>query len=767
MPTPTPLALAIAMLWLPLAAQAQLAPGPRKDNERNAPIVLQADEVRGRPDLEAVAEGNVQLQRGSLTIRTDRLVYETAEDLARARGNVRITTGAGDRFSGPELELRLDRFEGFFIRPEYYFARTQAGGRAERIDFQGAQRSLLSHATYTSCALDGTGAPAWLLSTDRVKLDFESNVGVAEGAVLRFYGVPILAAPTLSFPISDARKSGWLPPAINLDSKSGLEVSAPYYWNIAPQRDATIAPTIYTRRGLAADSEFRYLEPAYQGEVALHLLPHDRASGSNRWALQGHHDGVAFGNTTGRGVRYRIEGLRASDDNYWKDFPRTLHSLTPRLLNLVAQAERDLPLASAQTTFYARVQRWQVLQDADPQARIVAPYNRSPQLGWRGAGRLAGAIDFDFETELNQFTRPDDGGASALPRGLRWHGVASVSRSWRTPGAWLTPRLAANLASYRMDEAMSDGRRSASRAIPTFSLDGGLLFERDALWFGRPLRQTLEPRVLYVNTPFRAQATLPQFDSAAKDFNTVSVFSDNPFTGIDRVADAHQVTAGVISRLLDPETGAEALRLGLAQRYLLRDQQITPDGVPLAQRFSDVLLVGAASLVQRWTLDGALQYSPETNRITRSVLSVRYSPGPFRTVGASYRLARGASEQLDLGWQWPLLGAVRGAAAAGSASGCGGTLYSVGRVNYSLRDKRITDSLAGFEYDNGCWIARLVGERVSTGRSAATTRLLFQLELVGLSRLGSNPLQVLKDNIPGYRLLRDERNDPPLRTSYE
>jgi len=326
----------------------------------------------------------------------------------------------------------------------------------------------------------------------------------------------------------------------------------------------------------------------------------------------------------------------------------------------------------------------------------------------------------------------------------------------------LTPRLALNLASYHTDTAMSDGRRSASRAIPTLSVDTGLVLERPLQWLGRSLVQTLEPRVLYVNTPLRQQSSLPLFDTAPKDFNTVSVFSDNAFSGVDRVSDAHQITAGVTTRLFDPASGAEALRVGVAQRYLLRDLQITPDGVPLTQRFSELLLVGSVHLTPRWTFDAALQYSPEIDRTTRSVLTARYSPGPLRTLAASYRLARGASEQVDLGWQWPVYRA-NADASSSSGSACRGTLYSVGRINYSVKDSRITDSLAGFEYDTGCWIGRVVAERVSTGRSEATTRLLLQLELVGLSRLGSNPLQVLKDNIPGYKLLRDERSDPRPR----
>ena len=769
MPQLHALALAAALLLSPPGAKAQGAAGPNqpRSQERNALITLQADEVRGRPDIDFVAEGRVQLERGRLTIRTDRLTYDTAQDRVRAQGSVQILTAEGDRFSGPDLDLRLQRFEGVFLQPEYFFARTGAGGRAARIDFLDSQRAKLESATYTSCKVDGTGTPAWLLSMDRVKLDFEANEGIAEGAVLRFLGVPILAAPALSFPLTDARKSGWLPPSINLDNKSGLEVAVPYYWNIAPQRDATLTPTVYTRRGLALGTELRYLERGHEGDLQSHWLPNDRVADQSRYALQWRQKGLAFGKDGGNDGAWRWghDGARVSDDNYWKDFSRELRSLTARLLSLSAYAERDWAVAGLQTSVYARARHWQVLQDADPQALIAAPYHRLPQVGWRGAGRLAAlgpALDVDFETELNRFTLASNDAGTGRPEGWRAHALASVSQTWRSPGAWLTPRLALNLASYHTDSAMSDGRRSAARAIPTLSVDTGLVFERPTQWFGRGMLQTLEPRVLYVNTPFRQQATLPLFDTAAKDFNTVSVFSDNAFSGVDRVSDAHQVTAGVTTRLFDPVSGAEALRLGVAQRYLLRDLKITPDGVPLTQRFSELLLVGSAHLTSRWTFDAALQYSPEIDRTTRSVLTARYSPGPLRTLAASYRLARGASEQLDLGWQWPVYRGDTDAPGPGG-SVCRGTLYSVGRINYSVKDSRITDSLAGFEYDTGCWIGRVVAERLSTGRSEATTRLLLQLELVGLSRLGSNPLQVLKDNIPGYKLLRDERGDPRPR----
>jgi LPS-assembly protein len=195
------------------------------------------------------------------------------------------------------------------------------------------------------------------------------------------------------------------------------------------------------------------------------------------------------------------------------------------------------------------------------------------------------------------------------------------------------------------------------------------VFERETSFFGHGVRQTLEPRLLYVNTPFKNQNGLPNFDASAKDFNFDSIFTENAFTGVDRVSDAHQVTAGVTTRVLDPDSGAELLRLGAAQRYLLRNQFVTPDSAPLTQRLSDLLLLGSTTVIPAWSLEGSVQYSPDSNRISRSVVSARYSPGPFRTVSATYRLTRGLSEQVELGWQWPIYGPAAQMAAAAPAAG--------------------------------------------------------------------------------------------------
>jgi LPS-assembly protein len=745
---------------LGLQASPQLQPLPRGDAARGLPTFLEADQLRIQPDIGSVAEGHVEFRRGGLVIRADRLAYDGAQDLATGSGQVRVSRD-GARYSGPEFQLQVQRFEGYFLKPEFEFPLLGSGGRAERIDFLDSARSRAMAAEYTSCPRNGAEEPAWLLRADSVALNLEASEGRAEGAVLRFQGVPILALPALSFPLSDARRSGWLPPSIESDNRSGIELAVPYYWNIAPNRDVTLTPRLITRRGLGLNTEFRYLEPTMRGTLALDWLLNDRVAGRSREAMQWSHESNLDG-----GIRATVNGVRVSDDDWWKDYPSASRGLTSRLLPLRLGVEKPFDLAGGQGLVYARALRWQALQGSD--SALVAPYERSPQVGVRLGGGLAGGWDYTLESEFNRFSLPAGEQARAgRAGGERWHLLGGLARPFREPGWFLVPRLSLNAATYSDSGLLPSSSARHTRYIPTFSVDAGFEFERQTEAFGRALRQTLEPRLLYVQTPYREQSLLPNYDAAAKDFNFSSIYTDNQFSGVDRVSDANQLTAGFTTRFVDANTGAEALRLGLVQRYLFRSQRVTaqddgtPDGPPTDKRLSDVLLLGSTSVLPGWTLDSALQYSPDIQRSVRSIIGARYSPGPLRTVSTTYRYTRGLSEQLEIGWQWPIWSSnptsTRASAGSNSTASCAGSWYAVGRINYSLKDTRVTDSVLGAEYDAGCWIARVVSERLSTGRSEATTKVMLQLELVGLSRIGSNPLKVLKDNIPGYRLLRDER----------
>ena len=625
------------------------------------PLFFEADHLEGQPDDRMRATGSVRLKQGDLIVRADEVIHTYADNTAKAVGNVRITR-RGDFYSGPELTLKLDTLEGEFVNPNYRFARTNAGGHSELVEFLGNNRLRATNATYSSCTPENTadgspGEPDWVLSTRKVTMDIDANEGRAEGAVIRFLGVPILGAPVLTFPLSDARKSGWLPPSFDVDNKSGFELAEPYYWNIAPNQDATLTPTISTRRGAGLDTEYRYLLRGDSGTLHAYMLPHDDVEGRSRGLVDFKHQGDLNSGGNPTVTNYELRWRRVSDDNYWKDFPRNLPSLTPRLYDSHASIERQLNtrnwgLGNSQTSLYANVQTWQTLRDLSPTAdadtQVISPYRREPQLGVHSRSTSEGGWAWSMTGEFNRFTNEDTTRIS----GDRVHAIAKLERPMGDSGIAITPRLTLHAVSYSLDRTLATGQKEASRFIPTFSIDSSATLERQANYFGQDLIQTLEPRVEYVYTPYRNQSDLPLFDSAPRDFNQYSSFDENAFTGVDRISDANKVNLGLTTRLLNPLTGAEAMRLGLVQGVLFSTQRITPNNeAPVRQKLSDLLVLGSTTVAPHWTLSGTAQFSAQGHRNERSVIGVRYSPGAWRTISADYRYTRDSSEQLALGWQ--------------------------------------------------------------------------------------------------------------------
>lgn len=733
------------------------------------PIFVFGDRLSGRPDLETLVEGDAMLRRGDLSIRADRLEYNQVDDLAKASGKVRINR-SGNVFEGPLLQLKVDAFEGFFEQPSYYFLSNDSHGEADRIDFIDENRSVVSNASLTTCRrVPGPSwMPDWILRATSLEMDTAEDVGIARGALLSFKGLPILPIPYISFPLSDQRKSGLMPPTLGLDNVNGVEVAVPYYWNIAPNRDATLTPSLMSKRGLNLVSEFRYLENDYAGNFRLDLMPSDSLRERSRWALALSHQGTINNSLSQRlsadGVALNLKLDRVGDDNYWRDFSRPLTSLTQRLLS------NDATLAWSNGNFSTMVRtlKWQTLQDATSQ--ITPPYDRLPQLATRYALANVGGFDYSVDADYTRFQ--SDRAFLGVPNenGQRTFVSAQISRPWRGSAGFITPKLQLHATNYQFDAPLGNATVSANRLVPTLSIDSGLVFERDATYFGQGFRQTLEPRAFYVNTPYRDQSALPNYDSGDHDFNFASIYAENAFVGNDRISDSNLLTLGLTSRLLNPQTGAELARFGVAQRFRLKDQLVTlPGGAPATDRLSDLLLGASLHWDPKWTFDSTVQYNPKTNQSVRSTVGASYSPGAYRTVTAAYRHQANASRQVDLGWQWPLndLWGDRGQN-LGAGRGQGeGRWYSVGRLNYSLNESKLVSALVGFEYDAGCWLSRTVLERSQTSTTSATQRIMFQLEFVGFARLGVNPLGRLKDNIPNYQLLRGQTSAPSRFSNYD
>ena len=760
-------------------AAVQLRSSPRLQESitpaerREAPLHLEGGHITVRPDLDLRVQGGARLRRPGLSVQAGRIDYDQVQDRLQAEDGVRIQREF-TRMEGPRLDLRLDSFRGRFEQPRFDVLQSGGYGEADRVDFVDASRATVHQARYTTCGRNpGPGwLPEWLLKATRMDIDEEESSIHARGVQLRFMDVPVLALPALSFGLTGERRSGWLSPLVGVDTVNGIDLQAPYYWNIAPNRDATVTPRWMSKRGLSAETELRYLESDYSGQARLNLMPQDSLRDARRWGLSLQHSGSLDSGITPLGrLGLGLNISRVSDDQYWKDFPRSGSGANLALTQRLLPATASLHWARDGLSMMAQVQRWQTLQDPLSSSYITPPYDRVPQIQLRYNLWQAQGLDVSVLADTTRF-EADYSRLPASPavarNGERSLVQAQLGRSWIRPWGFLTPALKLHATRYQLDAPLDTGQRALQRVLPTLSLDAGLTFERETRWFARDVLQTLEPRAYYVRTPYRAQDMLPVYDSGATDFNLSTIFSDNPYVGQDRIVDNDSLTLGLTSRFFDSRSGAQMARMGLAQRIRFSNQQVVLPGQTAAQSgLSDLLLGAGIRWDDQWAFDGTVQMDSQTDRVVRSTLQARYSPGPYRVINAAYRVNRGVSEQVDLGWQWPLRelfgrGAASGgqacsASAASAGQGLGaGRWYSVGRLNLSVPDSRLVDTLLGLEYDGGCWLGRVVFERLSSTLGSASTRLYFQLEFVGLARIGSNPLRTLRDNIPRYQYLRDD-----------
>jgi len=563
-----------------------------------------------------------------------------------------------------------------------------------------------------------------------LQLDYTRQVGEVHGARFVFRGAPLLYLPWASFALNNQRKSGVLTPTIGSTNKSGVEVTTPVYWNIAPDMDATLSPRLMSRRGIQWNGEFRYLEPSYAGTAQVEYLPNDRVTGTRRSGYS-----VVHNQTFGNGFSGSLNLNGVSDDTYFTDLStRIANTSTGNLLR-----QGVLSYGGGWWNASAMAQRYQTLQDPSLPP-VTVPYRRLPQLALT-ANRpdLPYDMTFGFYGEYVDFSHP------TLDTGRRATLYPQLSLPLQTPAFYVTPKLGLSVTRYTLDRVVSSGPDTITRSVPIVSVDGGITFERRSDWFGRGLTQTLEPRLYYLYVPNRDQSQIPVFDSGLADFNFAQIFSENRYTGGDRIGDANQLTAALTSRLIDPDTGGEVLRGALGQRFYFTTQNVTlPGESPRTNRKTDLLAALTGQLWAKTYFDTGWQYDQHDHRTERLNLGGRYQPESGKVVNASYRYSRDLLGQVDVAGQWPLFG----------------NWHGVGRYNYSTKDHRLIESVAGLEYDGGCWVSRFVVQRIATASAAASTAIFVQLELNDFSRIGSNPLDMLKRSVPGYGRINQPTADP-------
>ncbi len=793
-PLPAPLAAKQAEPAAAPSAAERATPQAAETEAGSQATFLSAQRISGVVDRELIAEESAELRQIDKILTADRMTYWPVDDEVEAVGSARFQQ-RDDVVSGSKMRMRLEDQFGFFDDASYFVkrqSRTAAGaksaeagagdgastepgsdfnsgfaapfsygvvpwqtylkdrdgpkattegrGTAQRIDFEGENQIRMSSATYTTCK---PGNDDWYLRVADLQLDYDNEVGSGKDATVHFLGVPILYSPWLSFSLNNQRKSGFLTPSYGSSSDSGFEFTLPYYWNIAPNMDATFEPTLLTKRGLLLGTDVRYLNAAYGGSytstVRAEYLPNDRVANRDRWGVALRHSQVAANGFSGA-LNYN----RVSDSDYYTDLSSEITQTSET--QLLQQGLLSYS-GGGWWTATANVQSFQTLQP-DPQNPVTPAYQLMPQITVNARQPDFHSTDSAFFGQYTDFVRPD---VSAV-EGQRTVIQPQISIPYVTPGWYVTPRLGVNVTHYALSYPGSANvlPTSINRSLPIFSVDSGMTFERPSNWFGRDYTQTLEPRLYYLNIPYEDQNDIPIFDTALADFNFAQIFSDNQFSGWDRINNANQLTAALSSRLINPTSGNEIMRGMVGQRLYFTDDKVALPGATTREwDRSDFLAGFTGQVLPRVYADAALQYDVDNRQAERYSIGARYFPETGKLLNASYSYNTQAVtpiKQVDIAGQWPLTG----------------RLQAVGRYNYSFLQKQPIEIIGGLEYNAGCWVVRVVGQRLQTTEADATTRAFVQLELSDFSRLGSSPINLLQRRIPGYGVANQPQTDSAL-----
>lgn len=684
-------------------------PPPAPTGGDEGVITINANRSESQARARLSLEGGVELVHGQRLLQAERLLFDQRQGVIEAAGAITLREG-GFEIQGERVELDLRQGTAHFSGGRYQVAGQPGRGSAGDLLIDGAARVTLREASFTTCP---PGDDAWFIRAARIELKPLENEGNASHVRLEFMDVPFLYLPYIDFPLGQ-RKTGLLAPSFGTSSTTGNELELPFYWNIAPHRDATLTPRYMSERGTQLQTEFRYLNPDNDGTFTLDYLPEDRKTGDERGLLGLQHR--QFWNRW----HGRIDYLQVSDENYMRELgarrDEVSASLLPRALGVSYAAEG--------LWFEGRLSDFQPVDET--LAGAQQPYRRLPQLRLRAQRPLAADWALDLAGEFVHFERNDSVSASRLDLepGLSYH--------YTREAGYLTPRLALRDTRYRLDGQAPGADAHPSRTLPLFTLDGGLWLERTWRILGDDYRQSLEPRLYYLYAPYRDQQGMISdasgssdvvFDSAEAEFHFDQMFTTNRFSGADRVGDANQLTLALTSRLFDV-SGGQRLRARIGQSYHLSDRRVQLPGAAAEKSHRSDVLVGLDGRVhEHWWADGLAQWSGDDDVLDKGNLRLAYELDPRHHADLALNYRRGLTKQASLLARWPLMR----------------QWLVMGQWTHSFYEDRTLSAAAGIEYSDCCWSLRAaVRHFINSNDGSTDTAFALQLELKGLANVGSN-----------------------------
>ena len=718
-------------------------------------------------------QGNVEVTRDSQQVKADTVDMDQANSTLDVKGHANYWD---DYIYVRSQEARVDLKEktASMGDAEYRVLTNRGRGKASELHIIAHKVTEARGVEYSTCDPDGDKASlatnAWKLTAGEITLNHESGWGVGRNVVLRIKDIPVFYTPYMTFPLNNKRKSGFLTPEFGNSRRNGAELQLPYYWNIAPNMDATITPRIISDSGLMMMGEFRYLTKTSSGSINAEYLPSDNNyNDRDRSYISFEHKQILPYNG-----KLNIVFNNLSDKRYLEDFGPSLDVTS---LSAVDRSV-DLSFAGDNWLAYARVQDFQNVNRVNPASVVPSadirdtnyaypvllnPYKRLPQIGFDYAStRKNRAFNFSLNSEFVYFERNESKtlatgwgpiyypGSIAtnnlIPNldGTRFDVNPSVSYPIRTLSSFIEPKVGIHYTTYNLSNA---GRfnDSPDRFLPYASVDAGLFLERQVNLFNENVTQTLEPRLYYLYIPKENQDDIPVFDTGLYDDSFDSLFYENRYSGIDRINDANRVTLALTSRLLS-NSGRELGHLSIGQIYNLHRQQVTLPGQYFPDRdISPLVFELGTNLSENVSFQAGWQWQPNDNRMQQVDLRLHYSPDSGRVLNVAYRKRRAFAgvirtdaidiEQTDVSLRWPVTD----------------DWSVVGRWIYGLNENKSLDIFGGIEYDSCCWDLRVVGRRfVSNVEGDVQTGIFLQFELKGLANYGRKTVDYLYQNIPGY-----------------
>ena len=690
-----------------------------EDNENNLSIEagsIQA-ELGGRVDIQE----KIKVTSGLSTITAEQASYDEAAGMLQIPKSV-VFENPDLIIFGESAKLRTKEKTAIINGADYQIFSIPARGTASQIRVENGKNIELDGVTYSTCtSIDNS----WALSAKKLVINNQSGEGTARNLILRFKDIPIIYLPYLSFPTTDQRKTGLLTPNLGRSSKKGLEISLPYYWNLAPNIDLTTTPTLMAKRGIQLSTELRFLNSNQAGITHIDYLPNDDEYSKKDRTYISHYQTINLSSDW----RMKIDGEYASDNNYFEDLTGTMSSTSRTHLLREIQIEH----LSENWIMEVGMNHYQMIDDSIIDEN--KPYKRLPYFNFSGFwDNKKFGLDYVLNSEIVFFDKPES------IRGSRLHMMPEISAPLNFSGIQITPAIGMDLTKYNLHNSDNNNHSkstiSPERAVPIYSLDLAGVFKKT--WKNGRYLQTLEPRILGVYIPYRNQDVFPIFDTIVPDMNQIQMFRKNRYVGQDRLGDTSQITYGITTKVFTANKGNPLFGFTLGQIRYFKDRKVAlPSETKLTEDSSGYMAMMNMKINKNWSIKLGHMWNTYSNKSMKTTARFQYKSEEAEIFNLAYRYRRNMLKQLDASFSWPIRD----------------HWNVVGRYNYSILDRKVLEQFVGIEYESCCWGIRVISREHLAYRNGDTDTS-FSIEFVfkGLSEIGDPVENLLDRGILGYDL---------------